>query len=75
MCPLNQSGYRRHHNTETAVVSSMNDNIRASDRGEVTALVQLDLSSAFDTLDHLNLSTNVTNVNLCNEEKDKKIPA
>ena len=33
----------------------MNDIIRAIDRGEVTALVLLDLSSAFDTVDHSTL--------------------
>ena len=53
--PSNQSAYRRHHNTETAVVSVMNDIIRAIDRGEVTALVLLDLSAAFDTVDHSTL--------------------
>ena len=52
LLPSNQSAYRRHHNTETAVVSVMNDIIRATDRGEVTALVLLDLSAAFDTVDH-----------------------
>jgi len=33
----------------------MNDIIRAIDRGEVTALVLLDLSAAFDTVDHCTL--------------------
>jgi hypothetical protein len=50
--PSNQSAYRRHHNTETAVVSVTNDFIRSVDRGEVTALVLLDFSVAFDTVDH-----------------------
>jgi len=50
--PSNQSAYRRYHNTETAVLSVMNDIIRAIDRGEITALVLLDLSAAFDTVDH-----------------------
>jgi len=33
----------------------MNAIIRAMDRGEVTALVLLDLSAAFDTVDHCTL--------------------
>ena len=33
----------------------MNDIIRSIDRGEVTALVLLDLSAAFDTVDHCTL--------------------
>jgi len=33
----------------------MDDIIRAIDRGEVTALVLLDLSAAFDTVDHQTL--------------------
>ena len=53
--PSNQSAYRRHHNTETAVVSVLNDIIRAVDNSEVTALVLLDLSAAFDTVDHSTL--------------------
>jgi len=40
---------------ETAVVSVKNDIIRAMDRGEVTALVLLDLSATFDTVDHCTL--------------------
>ena len=50
--PNRQSAYRRHHSTETAVVCVMNDIIRSIDRGEITALVLLDLSAAFDTVDH-----------------------
>ena len=53
--PKNQSAYRRYHSTETAVINVMNDIIRAVDRGEVTALALLDLSAAFDTVDHQTL--------------------
>ena len=53
--PPNQSAYRRNHNTETAVISVMNDIILAIDHGKVTALVLLDLSAAFDTVDHTTL--------------------
>jgi len=51
----NQSAYRRHHKTETAGVSFMRDNLHAIDRGEVTTLVLLDLSAAFDIVDHCTL--------------------
>ena len=50
--PSNQSSYRRHHNTETFVISVMNDIIRAIDCGEVIALILLNRSAAFDTVDH-----------------------
>ena len=50
--PSRQSAYRRHHSTETVVVSVLNDIIRAADDGKVTCLVLLDLSAAFDTVDH-----------------------
>jgi len=53
--PPRQSAYRRHHSTETAVISIMNDIIRATDNGQITALVLLDLSAAFDTVDHSTL--------------------
>jgi len=55
--PARQSAYRHHHSTETAVVNLVNDVIRAVDDGKVTALVLLDLSSAFDTVDHDSLLT------------------
>src|SRR2546425_6754020 len=51
LCPL-QSAYRKFHSTETALLRIYNDLLRASDRRQVTALVLLDLSSAFDTIDH-----------------------
>ena len=50
--PPNQSAYRQHHSTETAVCIVHNDIVRAVDRGHVTAMVMLDLSAAFDTVDH-----------------------
>ena len=47
LLPDMQSAYRRHHSTETAVLTVHNDIIQAIDRGQLTALVLLDLSSAF----------------------------
>src|ERR1043165_9610948 len=47
-----QSAYRRFHSTESALLTVHNDIICSMDGGKVTALVLLDLSAAFDTVDH-----------------------
>ena len=47
-----QSGYRRFHSTETAVIIVHNNNVRATDSGQVSALLLIDLSAALDTVDH-----------------------
>ncbi len=47
-----QSGFRRCHSTETATLRIANDILASNDGGKVTALVLLDLSAAFDTIDH-----------------------
>lgn len=48
-----QSAYRKYHSTETALVKVHNDLVGSVDRGHVGAIALLDLSSAFDTVDHL----------------------
>ena len=50
--PEMQSAYREHHSTETALLRVMHDILMNMDRGHVTLLVLLDLSAAFDTVDH-----------------------
>ena len=50
--PPKQSAYRQFHSTETAVLSVHNDIVRAVDNKELSLLVLLDLSAAFDTVDH-----------------------
>ena len=47
-----QSAYRCGHSTETALVRVQNDLLRAVDRKQGIILVLLDLSAAFDTIDH-----------------------
>ena len=47
-----QSAYRKFHSTETALLKIHVDILTSMDTGKVTALTLLDLSAAFDTIDH-----------------------
>jgi hypothetical protein len=47
-----QSAYRAQHSTETALLKVLNDLLISVDHGEGVILVLLDLSAAFDTIDH-----------------------
>ena len=47
-----QSAYRQHHSTETALLKVQTDIMTSLDQGSVAALLMLDLSAAFDTIDH-----------------------
>ena len=50
--PELQSSYRRFHSTETALLKVANDILMKMNSQEVTLLVMLDLSAAFDTVNH-----------------------
>ena len=47
-----QSAYRKYHSTETAMIIVHHDITTMLDNGSITALIMLDLSAAFDTIDH-----------------------
>jgi hypothetical protein len=47
-----QSAYTRYHSTETALLAVHDSLIQAISQQKVTCLCLLDLSAAFDTIDH-----------------------
>ena len=54
-----QSAYRSNHSTETVLLHTVNDSLLASDSGKVSLLTLLDLSAAFDAIDHTILLTSL----------------
>ena len=50
-CPV-QSGYRPHHSCETLLVRMTDDINREIQAGNIVIVILLDLSAAFDTIDH-----------------------
>ena len=47
-----QSAYKQFHSTESALLKVENDILLNMDKGHATAVILLDLSAAFDTIDH-----------------------
>jgi len=52
LLPMYQSAYRKHHSTETSVISLLSNIYDIIDTGNVALLGLLDLSAAFDCVDH-----------------------
>lgn len=53
LLPCLQSAYRKRHSTETAMLRVWSDILMAADVQQVTLLAMLDLSAAFDCVDHI----------------------
>jgi len=53
LLPCFQSAYRKKHSTETTMLRVVSDTVMAADEREVTLLGMLDLSAAFDSVDHI----------------------
>jgi len=52
LLPSTRVGHRRGYSTETAIIRVLSDLLDAVDRGDTAVLVLLDLSAAFDAVDH-----------------------
>ena len=61
-CNTLQSAYRAFHSSQTAVTKIINYLLLAVDSGQPSILLSLDISAAFDTLDHERLLQRTTGV-------------
>ena len=52
MSNVSQSAYKQFHSTETALLKVHNFVTLNKDNGKVTVFTMLDISAAFDTIDH-----------------------
>ena len=69
-----QSAYKLYHSIETALVRVQNDILRAIDSKQSVILLLLDLSAAFDTVDH-SIKIRWTIANMLKLNHDKTEPA
>ena len=47
-----QSAYKKYHSCETALIKFMHDILWNMEKGKITTSIAIDLSAAFDTVDH-----------------------
>jgi len=59
-----QSAYRKFYSTETAILKIHNDILNSLDKNECTIAIYLDLSAAFDTLDHVKIIDRLKQIGL-----------
>ena len=52
LLPTLQSGFRKHHSTESGLLRVLSDILSSVDKGHISLLSLLDVSAAFDTVDH-----------------------
>lgn len=64
--PSCQSGFRQNHSTTTALLKIVDDILKAWDEDRVTMLVLLDLTKAFDMIDHALLLAKLKHVGMGN---------
>ena len=65
-----QSAYRLHHSTETSVLHVIDNVIKSLDIHSNIQLLLLDLSAAFDTLDHIILKQRLIDIGLTDKALD-----
>ena len=61
LLPDYQSGYRENMGCETVLMKLTNDLLWSMERKNITVMIALDLSAAFDTVDHKVLFSNLQN--------------
>ena len=64
-----QSGNRKFHSTETLSLLVSDHICKAMDKKQITVMVLIDLSKAFDSLCHLNLLNKLTNLGTSNKAR------